>query len=137
MDVSALGGVNVRLTPDRGLGVQSWKLCDSVLKALVVLGDAFVRRPVQLARLVPVGWCAGRSAGRISACGSWWWFYSLSICSTIFCSSSGVTFSCSAFSISGAPDCSSKFWAIFTITAPSCLSRAVSGMLIVQLPVSG
>ena len=62
---------SVRLTPDLGLGVQSWELCDSLLKALVVLGGAFVRRPVQLAGLVPVGWCPGRSAGRISACGSW------------------------------------------------------------------
>ena len=62
---------SVRLTPDRGLGVQSWKLCDSLLKALVVLGDAFVRRPVQIAGLVPVGCCPGRNAGRISSCGSW------------------------------------------------------------------
>ena len=39
---------SVRLTPDLGLGVQSWELCDSLLKALVVLGSAFVSRPVQL-----------------------------------------------------------------------------------------
>ena len=61
---------SVRLTPDRRLGGQSWELCDSFMKALVVLGGAFVRRPVHLAGLVPVGCCPGRSAGRISACGS-------------------------------------------------------------------